>query len=496
MRRSPTPIQTEKDFIRKNRTSLEYHGTIWAILFYINLMVTLYLFYSVIDQTIGVKWCIDMIFSKYQNIQTLLKTSPDYNVDDFYQLISYAKQGFVYSLIGAVVANTIHFMYAIIFSSLYININLYANLILFLSPLIVLMYTGKFMLSDSIDSSNTFLYSIVSIIIAIIGVILFLYRRQYVKTSSAIMKSSSKILLKHPSLFVMEVLQSFILLIINAMYVITLVIFYYYSTKLNLNLYGYLYASFTYYWILMTTYYVGYMTTSGVVGYEFYLGNHSSMPNLIVLRSFKRAITYQFGCACYAGLILSLFQLLKNIIDWLRPKEKKKGYDDYDSILVRILDFIRTFLYYALYLLVLLFEKMFRSVSKHALIYCSIFGVSFSDACYRWNRQSFSDKFTKIQHSLLISGSLLTNYVISTIISVLISIGLCYKMCPDFQIKSNFSYITFAFTIALMTSFYYVLNSLITTTADTLYLCFLEQPHLLSKKFNTLYKSLEKIKTD
>ena len=499
MSKSPTPIRNEKDFLRKNRSSTEYHSTIWAILFYNNLLITIYMFYYTIDQTIGFNCCFDIIFSKYKNLQSLILDYPDFNNDEFYQIFNFVKYGLIFSLIGTIGANILHFIYAIILPSLYIYINLFANMILFFLPLPFIVYKYNINFSgEGNQDTRSIVYFIIGVIIAIIGIILFFYRRRFVKTSASMMKSSSRILLKHPSLFLIEIIQSILLLIINSLYVIGITISQYYSAKLNLNPTVYIYATFSYYWILMTTYYVTYMTISGVVGYEFYLGNHSSMPKLIVFYSFRRALTYQFGCACYAGLILSLIHVLKTIIDWLKPKDKKERYSLYEekSIFMDIIEFVKTIIYYLLYIIIFIIERMIRSVSKHALIYCSIFGVSFSEACRRWKKQSFSDKFTKLQHSIIISGSLFTNYFISSIFAVIISLYLCFKYFPDFQLQSKFSYITIVSTIVLMASFYYVLSSLITTTSDTLYLCFLEQPQLLNKKYNSLYKSLSRIKKE
>lgn len=499
MRKSVSPVRSEKDFIRKNQKSLEYHGSIWAILFYFNAMFTFYKIYDTIEKTIGIKCCIDIIFSKYNDIKTILKTYPEFNSDEFIQTINFVKKGILFSLIGTAGANLFHIVYAILFSAIYININLYANLLLFLSPILLYMYKGdlKFFMNNDGSMNYQFksIYLIVSVVIAVLGVIIFLYRRRFVKTSSEMMKSSSKLLLSHPSLILLQIIQSLVLFVINLMYAIVVIIFHYYSSKFNVTFYDYLYASFSYYWILMTTYYVTYMTTSGVVGYEFYLGEHPSMPSFIVLHSFLRAITYQFGCACYAGLILSIFQILKLIIDFLKPRKKKKGYDeDFDSIIIQAIEFIKKCLYYILYGVILLFESIFRDVSKNALIYCAIFGLSFSDACHRWRRQNFGDKFKKMQHSIIISGSLLTNYIISTAFAVLISFNLCHQYVPDFNIQSKCAYLTLGFTVLLMTSTYYILNSLITTTANTLYLCFLEQPHVVNLKFSQLYLSFLKIK--
>lgn len=492
MRRSPTPIRNEKDFLRKNRSSLQYHSTVWAVLFCINLMATILMFYNVIEQTIGFSNCINMLFSKYQDARHLVQIYPD---EKFYQIVNLVKNSVKFSLIATLSANTFHFLFAIFFPTLYINTNLLANLILFLAPLTFLIHKGYFSFSENnVVNLEQISYCIGSIILAVIGIFLFFYRQRLVKMSAAMMKASSKMLLKHFSLFFVEIIQLLILLIVNGLYIILILIKYYYSTKLNMNVFHYLYAGFSYYWILMTVYYVGYMTTAGVVGYEFYLGNHSSMPMFIVFHAFKRAITYQFGCACYVGLVLSFFQTLKEIIDWLKPDDSKKSENNENTLfLFKIEQSIKKIIYYSLYLIVVIIEKIFKTSSKHALIYCAIFGSSYSNACYRWKRQSFSAKFMKFQHSSMISSALLTNYCISTVLAIVLALTLCFNYIEDFNIISNFSYFTSFLTFALMTSVFYILNSLITTTSDTLYLCFLEQPNILHKEFRSLYDSLEKI---
>ena len=202
-------------------------------------------------------------------------------------------------------------------------------------------------------------------------------------------------------------------------------------------------------------------------------------------------MTYQFGCACYAGLILSLIQLLKDLVEKLNPDNKKDNNESIDSFLSDISYLLRKGLYYIVYFLVSLIEKLFQNLSKHALIYCSIYGVSFSDACYRWGRKDFSTKITKFRHNLMISSSLLINYVIFSILAIIISVSFCKANINDFSFDNITVYLTTVSTIVLMASFFYILNSLITTAIDTIYLCFLEQPKLLSHRFRSLSKSLE-----
>ena len=68
----------------------------------------------------------------------------------------------------------------------------------------------------------------------------------------------------------------------------------------------------------MTIYYTCYMTTAGVVGYKFFLGNNKKVPKNSVLASFKRAITKNFGSACFAGLILVFIEIFKALVDFLQ----------------------------------------------------------------------------------------------------------------------------------------------------------------------------------
>lgn len=70
------------------------------------------------------------------------------------------------------------------------------------------------------------------------------------------------------------------------------------------------------------------MITAGVVGFRFFLGNSKNIPKNPVLASFKRAITKNFGTACYAGLVLSIIETFKSFVDLLQyfidnsPKEE------------------------------------------------------------------------------------------------------------------------------------------------------------------------------
>lgn len=419
MKKSPAPIRKD----RNSYNASDFHYSIWAILFYINLFVAIYIFYYVIDRTIEFKSFIEMIFSLNDNSRVYIPRYVDTKYDNFYQMLKLIQKCFNITLIGIILVNIFHFIYSIIFPSIYVNVNLFANLLLFLFPALFLAFKKD--ITGSSDKEQNFemnFYFLASSMLGMIGISLFIYRHLQIRKSSSMMKTSSTFLLKHPSLFLVEIIQDLFLLIINTLYIVGMTVFQYNQSALNVSPIVYSYFGFSYYWILMTIYYVNYMTTASVVGNEFFFGNQSSTSNCTVLNAFNKVISKQFGCTCYAALFVPISQIFVSIKNYLKPVQKDIDNRKEKSLIKNVLKTIFIPWYY----LLVIVDKLVKNCNIQLPTFCQIWGSSYSDACSRWKNLNCSSKYSKIQNSSMISSALLTNYFLSNILGITFSFVLCF----------------------------------------------------------------------
>lgn len=462
MRYSPTPIRDTKSFLKKNAQYPQYHSVFWAVLFYINLFVTVYIFR---EGSRRVNF----------NLYDFLTENFEFPVKG---QLSYIKSSVKYAMIGTGLTNLLHYIYSICFPRLFINLNLYLQLIVS----VVGGFFSLFAYNNYESSFAIFLGTkIFAIFLIIFGIYKFICQRKIAKISGYVMKASNLILLKHPSLFLIEIFETLLVVAITLLFSIE----YYAISSLSDNLwsysYLYFYTGFSYYWITHTIYYVSYMTVSCIAGYDFYLHNSSFMPKSIVFFAFKRAITQQFGCAAYGGFVIAIIEVLKMMIKVIRQDDKKEK----KSVLA-VVDIIRYCIYYLLNCILNIIETYLQYITRHALIYCAIYDMPFSDATSRWHRKDFNSKIDKLFGQVMINDALLVSYIVSG----LIVLGIFYLFFAN-EVEQLEE--TLVIAAILLFSVYFISSSLVKTAVDTIFVCYLEYPEKLQKRFGDLYKEMNKI---
>lgn len=492
MRYSPASVRTPDEFKKMNAQSTEYHSLMWSFVFYINLALTFLVFYYVVNQTVGFKIGLQMISKDFSDLTEFKNEYPEFNNSEFYITLKNVKQSLKIAIGATLISNLLHLIYLIVFPSFYIQLHLITTLILSFVPAILLFLPQ----TSSFVQGNYSIWGIIGALFSVgLGIFSYTYRKKYVKTSASILKTSAQLLKKHPSLLLVQIIQSFLLLVLNIMFTLSATVIRSFP-DVNFNPLVYVYGVFTYYWIIMTIYYTCYMITAGVIGYEFYLGDSQSKPKNLVLFSFKRAMTQQFGCAALAGFILAIIQTLKFLLEFLSPenrrnrKKKKNSDEDEDEKENFATKILLNILYYTLSCILSLAESFFSFMSRQALIYCAIFGCSYKEGCNRFHSKGIMDRINKLQHESIISGALGTNYLLFMIITGAFVSFTQSKLSSD----SSLVFLSVFLTEILMLTFFTFVNSLITTSSDTLFLCFLENPSALNNKYNDIYQNLQKVK--
>ena len=473
----------------------EYHGVKWSIAFLVNFIFTFGLFFYIINQTAGLNATLKLFFTQSENISDIQEEYPEFNNEELYSTAIYAKRSIKLAVVATIIANIVHLFYALAFPRFYIQLHLFVSLILSLLPAVLLFVPQTNSLFNSGNSSWGIFITLLS---ACFGIYLYIYRKKFVDTSAILMKTSATLVNKHPSLLFIEIIQSFILLSINILYLIFITVVNSSSSEEHFSPLIYVYGVFTYYWIIMTIYYTCYMITAGVIGFEFYHSNSQEKPKNLVLFSFKKAVTQNFGAAAFAGFILALIQTLKFLVEYLNPdrrnKKKRERSDDSDDNrkkdngAYRIILFV---LYYILRGILSFIESYFSYISRQALIYCAVFGCSYEEGCQRYHQKSFFDKINNLQHESIVSGAVATHYLLFMVLS---GLAVYYAQSSIYHDEPVLLYITVFLTEIMMLTFFTFFQSLITTSLDTIFLCHLENPKVMRDTNEELYYKLEKVK--
>lgn len=450
--------------------SNKYQCLLWAFLFILNIVATFSILFYIVQKTMGFRCLLNILFTKKKGFHEFQKSFPDFQYIDLYYLFLSMRRCVILALIATLLVNIFHLLITVVFPSLYIALNIYSNLILLVLPLTSFLWMVVDDLRKGGDINDiSLVFAIFSLLLAIFGVFQFLYRRKFEHTSTSLIRGSSSLISEHPTLALFEIVHLFVLFVTNSMLIIGTKISTSFKEKVTFNPYIYLYTLFSYYWTLMTLYYLAYMITGGSTASCFYDKENGETKN-IVSASVKRVITKQFGCAAKAGLLFPIIQVLKYILEIFNPKHYHLRHHHNDESNNP--------------------SFSFRQFSRQTLIYCAVFGCSYKDASNRLIKKNLNTRIRKLQGNSIISGCLISNFFF-LLVAALGLAGVLYYYHSEKNPKPL--PITMMITVTYMLSFFTILSSLIISTTDSLMLIYLEDPEVLKKHFPSLYDTLEQI---
>lgn len=429
----------------------------WLIAFWINFVVTvaIIIYLAVV--------AIDSYKDHQEDTTTPL---PDSSQSDIYDFSSTdMMKCLLYSLIIAFSFNLIHFCWVTYASSCYLKSGLIVNAIISIGISLIPVIQGYYAF---------LIYPAISILLIII---VYCIMWPYIKLSAAILKTSSKITCSYPSLFFLIVLQSIWQVIIG--FAFTFAFYFVILADISYGLYVYL--IFSYLWIIITFGYVVYMTGAGLAASWYFLYNTQYFPSSPVWESYKRSMTTSFGSASFAAFLVAVVQTLRTVI------EHADTPSDTNSTIKCIITILKCI---ALCILNLI-ESCLKFINRYALIYCSVFGVPFKEGCRRWAELNVH-KFVDVLMSgncigtaltgngaILIAGSAVLGYAIGLLV---------FNGSLDLHYGKIFLCV---FSLLLTLAIFAVMTQPITTIADTLLVCFAEEPEALKTSSNELYEELK-----
>ncbi|OHS93533.1 XYPPX repeat family protein [Tritrichomonas foetus] len=450
-----------QNFARNTKSETSYYDVSYSIAFWINFAVTIVL----------IAFMIYSSTTAFKKIASEIEKNPSPQnpvTDDKMQPINLSayKAPLLASLILCFIINTIHFVYAHMFSYQYIKFGMIIGVVI--SFLFCLFPVGA-------GFFYAFLFPLCT---AVFSLFWYCLAKSRIPFSSQIFKQTTTIILHHPSIVVFCLFQTILDFALTLGYLYVCLV----CNVLEYNPLWYVYCVFSYTWITLTLKYVNYMTGAGLAASWYFLGNTPQYPKYPVLDSFKRATTTSFGSACFASLILAVIQAIRALINITTQNQR----DDNDRENHGSQIFLNVIRCMALCILDLL-ESVVRWMSRYALIYCSIYGVPYAEGCRRWAELN-CHRFVNV----LVDGCVIRDAINYHFIIFVAGSGLAgWAVASGLFASASGPYIfMILMTVFFTMSSMMLINEPILTISDTLLICFAENPETLRTKDPNLYQVL------
>jgi hypothetical protein len=309
-------------------------------------------------------------------------------------------------------------------------------------------------------------------VIALFVAFLYCLTCKYFKFSAAVLKTSCKIIRRHPSMLLLVMLDSVLEIGISVIYTLC-----FYGVVAALwSPWLYLYFLFSYFWVTLTIKYVVYMAVSGVFSTWYFLDDTEYYPSSPVSASFKRACTTSFGSAALAGFLLAVVHTLETIVKMTKQRE---------HIIFKIIRCCAK--------CVLMIVRCFiEFVTRYALIYCAAFGVPFVEGCRRFVELMCTRYADVLLGPLTINATLTFNQFLFALVTAFAGFGVSYAAFKgtDGSDYVGLAIITCVCGALFSFAIFSVLSQPTLTGCDTLMVCFLEDPDRLSSYTKPLADTL------
>lgn len=375
--------------------------------------------------------------------------------------------GFLGKVVGlgfvvALVLNILHGLYATYLPVIYIKFGLWIGFILSLIfGIIAIMVSSVY-------------WVIFPIIVLLVTICFYCAMRKYIKFSTVVFKQSMELIKKYPSVFIL----AFVDMIVNSLVSIIYSYMVFMVTELEYSGVLYLWIVFSFLWTNITFGYVCYMANAGLAGSWYFLNDTLYFPEKPVWESFKRATTTSLGSAAKAGFILAIIKFSRWVVD-----QMQRNNDNFlCCIILCIVDCILAVI-----------ERIFSFLNKYGLIYCSIFGVPYSEGCRRFQELSCKKFCDLIMRGSCISTAIAYNMLIFIICSAVLGYIFGHS-CID---ENDDSYLYAAYTCGIATLFAFtmfeILSEPLDVIPDAILVCFAENPERLKTTAHELAETIEEL---
>lgn len=458
-----------------------------GVYFLINFLISIYIFTKTMKKVSKFKNQTEIILDKLENYTHISDKYLHFSIEDYENIIIHIKAYFFVAIFSVIFSNVLHLLLASLFPKTYVNISSYAYIFLFFSISAMINFFIFFIHQKIASQQIRNIFIIIGITSAVIGILLILYIKKYNQSSILLIKASSSLIGKYPFLLFLAFIQSALLFIMNFIFTLIITLSFTPIWPITHVVTLILYLLFSYYWIASTLYYICYMTISVVVKNEFQCKTTFSS-----FSTFVKIITCQFNNAVFAGLALTMMQFNQHRAAKKKPKLHilVKNRNKFIRILVGIFEIPGFVLSYLMTFVFSVMESVLRDISSNALIYCVLYECSYKEGTEKWLKEGVDERINKFNQNVMIKNILFCHRVIFTVLALLFSMLTLYLYGNLLEIYDFI--VTFVLTLILMHSGFSILCTLIKTTSETLFICFVETPQNMNERFKSLYLQLNK----
>jgi len=384
----------------------------------------------------------------------------DVDAKEFYKAIGIGVAvGFVLTLI--------HFGYMVACPAFYIKFGLWVGVIF----VCVMMAIVAFVQDDG--NVRISIFVCIAFILLLAFCVFCCCLKDFIEFTCMVFERTTQIEKNSPAIFLVVFIQIIIEFIANFIYCLAFL----YIAVNNWSYLIYIYYLFSYYWVIITNYYVFFLISANLAANAYFLEGTEYFPESPVWDSVKRSTTSTFGSASFAGFIAALLTTLETIAEQLMKS---------DNSYVKIIGCI-------VYCIVCCLQAIFHHISRYGLFYVTVYNVPFLEGARRFTEISVKKFINTFMGESILSTSLTYNsfifMVFSIIIGVAIGIGYYEKFREENIVQAALLLVAYIiFTVMFTEVFLWCLLNPADTITYSLFICFTEFPERLKIVDNRQYE--------
>jgi len=298
--------------------------------------------------------------------------------------------------------------------------------------------------------------------------------KEFVEFTCMCFERTVQIERNHPMIFVVIFIQLIIELISNMIY--SFAIMFIFINQWNYFIY--IYYLFSYYWVIITNYYVFYLISANLAACCYFLEGTEYFPENALWHSVKRSLTKTFGSAAFAGFIAAIMTTLEHIAENFMKSDNKA---------LQIIGCIA-------YCILCILQSIFHHVSRYGLFYVTVYNIPFLEGARRFTEITIKKFITTFMSEAILDLACKTNSIIFGIIAIALGIWIGWYSFKDLMdkeepLKAIFALIFYPLFVIMFTEvFLWCLLNPADTITYALFICFSEYPERLKLVNNYAYE--------
>lgn len=373
-------------------------------------------------------------------------------------------------IITAAFVTALHFWFAATFPYLYIKWGM------LLSVAAMILVATSLVATTGILSPYVFYAIFLYTGAAVVGYFILWSRLPF---TTAVFTKGVQVIRDYPALVLVIAFQMFVEITCGLLYGYVA----FGLSQLGVSPLVHLYCMFSYFWVSYTVNYVCYMAGAGVAACDYFLKGTDEFPRTPVWSSFKRAVLRSFGSAAKAGLVIALITTVRQALNMARRARTERHNNETGAgdVVLAILECVAMCILHVL-------ESVALFLNRYGLIYCSVYGVPYTEGCRRWMELKYT-RFIDV----LFSSSVVDTALVYNMLAFMIVSGVAGAVLGKLQTGKGSGYTLVVIVTAVVMSmvFFCLVEKPFMVSVDTYLIAFAEDPERLWHTDPQLYGQFE-----